>query len=1207
MTEQRRSDGLSTSGLRAGVHLALICVLSFAVLRIFQTPGHAALFWPANGVMTALLLRTRHRHLVPILALSFAAGAAGLLMAGSSPVHALVGGSCNVAEAALTALALRRLVGAVPDLTRVRDLMIFATVSVMVPAASALVATGLMVGYSAPGAMDFLRGWWLADSLGLLIVTPAAMTVRIRPATLVGGSRPRWMTPAALVAVAAIAMADSVLPMGAIAIGGLALLALIGAEYGGAFAAAALLLVSSAALASRLVGGSLFDLSTEQAWLAAQSLVVLAVSSLLAEQRRLQAELAGRLGRSEAERLAIADSDRLARLAGAVAEIGYWRTDFTTGETVWSEAMLGILGLPRDGAGARLNIQTAIQTCVVAEDQAHMFRLSEALRRDGKPWATQVRVIRQSDGAQRLLSLRGEADVAPDGTVTGVVCVGRDITAEAGARAALEESEARYRLVTEYMHDPVLHMALDGTVRFISGAARRYGYEPHDLVGRNARDFIHPDDAARFAEFLALLPGRETLDDVLFETEFRIRTATGEYVWVEGNPALLRNGDGEIDGYVNGLRDITSRKLAELALQESEARYRVLAEASPDVVVRYDLDFRFEYASPRVAEYGFDPDELVGRSIHAMIHPADREFVEQRVREGLARGEMDRSHDRSHRLVTKAGETVWVESRPSIIRSATGEPVAILAQVRNITERRAQHRALAESELRYRTIAERMTDIIAVTGPDGVFRYLSPAIEAATGFQPEELIGQSWPEHVHPDDRDLVIAAFFAIAEGRAETDQVIRYRARRRDGSWVWLESRPVPQRGEDGELDGCIDVIRDVSRHVELEADLRAAKEAAERAALAKSEFLANMSHEIRTPLTAVLGFVGVVSDRPDLAPDMRMDLERIDHAGRTLLSIVNDILEVSKLEAGQVRIERTPCDLRRLTADLIDMFAPQAAARGLSLTLKVSDGVPAVVGLDGDRVRQVAVNLIGNALKFTESGTVGLDVDYAAADERVLFRVHDTGPGLDAQQTAGQFQRFSQVDTSVSRRQGGTGLGLAICRGLVQAMGGEISVDSTPGAGACFSFAIPARPCALPVSEPVAAPDFAGVRLLVVDDNVSNRDLAERIFRNLGFRVDVAASGSEGVAACEATAYDLILMDIRMPELDGPTAARMIRDGEGPSRGCPILAFTADVDAGLDHRYPGLFDGMVRKPIELAQLITEVSACLPTPRRPVTAAVR
>lgn len=1196
VTTTQASAVLTTASFGVGAHLCLAAALTWLSLCYFTAPGQAAFVWPANGVVLALALRSRPGRLVPVLALSTLAVATGVLLAGQTLRNALLSGLCNVGETALVTLALRRVADGAPDLTRFRDLMLFAAFAVVAPLVSGAAATGLFVGFGAPSALPFLKGWWFANGLGLLIATPAALTV-YRP----GLSSPRearraWARPVAGAAVLAVMAANTLFPVGAVSIGGLAILALVGAEYGAGAAAASLLLVSTAVLARRVAGASLADLPTEQAWLAAQSLVVLALTSLVAEQRRLQAELAQRLGQSEAERLAIADSDRLARLAGAVAQIGYWRTDFRTGETVWSDAMLEILGLPQDEAGRRLDIQTAIRTCVIEADQAQMFRLSEILRAGGEPWSANVRVRRPSDGTLRRLSLRGEPELTPEGALAAVLCVGRDVTAEADARAALEESEARFRMVTQNIHDPVLHLSLDGEIRFASNAIHRYGYEMGELEGRNASEFIHPDDLPGFADFVRQLPGLTTLDGLDFTSEFRIRTASGDYVWVEGKPSLILDAEGRVDGYVNGLRDVTSRRKAEAALLESEARYRVLAEASPDLVIRCDLDLRLEYASPRLADYGYDLESVLGRSIEDMIHPADRRFVALRIREGLERGEMDLTLDRTHRMLTAAGATIWVESRPSIIRSASGEPVAILAQVRDVTERRAQLKALEDSELRYRTIAERVTDIITVAGVDGQFRYLSPAIEAATGYAPEELVGDVWSRHVHPDDRDAAAAAYLAIARGEPDAATEIRYRARRRDGTWVWLESRPAPKRGEDGRLESVIDVIRDVSRHVELETDLRSAKEAAERAALAKSEFLANMSHEIRTPLTAVLGFVGVLTDRQDLSEDSRLDLERIDHAGRTLLSIVNDILEVSKLDAGQVMIKRAPCDVRRLTADLIDMFAPQARARGLSLSLEVSDAVPPAVLIDADRVRQVAVNLIGNALKFTDRGAVRVEVDHTGADGRLVLRVRDTGPGLDAQQMAVLFKRFSQVNTSVTRRQGGTGLGLAICRGLADAMEGDIGVESAPGAGACFQLRTPAPPCAPQVQEPIPQPDFDGVSLLVVDDNASNRDLAARIFVNLGFRVDVAASGLEGVVACEDVAYDLILMDIRMPDVDGPSAARRIREGAGLSRNCPIIAFTADVDAGLDQRFPGLFSGMVRKPIEPAQLISAVAAVLP-----------
>ena len=250
------------------------------------------------GAVDTAVRRSGPQRLLPELLLSYAANTAGVLAGGAAPAHAFFGSACNVGEAALASLVLNRLIGSAPDLTRFRDLMIFAALAVMVPVVSGSVATGLLVGVASPTAADFLRGWWLANSLGLLIVTPVAMTVRLSAPGPVAKVRPAWMMPAALAAVLAVAATDALIPVGAMSIGGLAVLALVGAEYGGAFAAGALLVVSSAVIAGNLAGGTLANIPAVQAWLAAQSLVILALTSLMAEQRRLQAEL-GRRGRRD--------------------------------------------------------------------------------------------------------------------------------------------------------------------------------------------------------------------------------------------------------------------------------------------------------------------------------------------------------------------------------------------------------------------------------------------------------------------------------------------------------------------------------------------------------------------------------------------------------------------------------------------------------------------------------------------------------------------------------------------------------------------------------------------------------------------------------------------------------------------------------------------------------------------------------------------
>jgi CheY-like chemotaxis protein len=360
-----------------------------------------------------------------------------------------------------------------------------------------------------------------------------------------------------------------------------------------------------------------------------------------------------------------------------------------------------------------------------------------------------------------------------------------------------------------------------------------------------------------------------------------------------------------------------------------------------------------------------------------------------------------------------------------------------------------------------------------------------------------------------------------------------------------------------------------------------------------------MANMSHEIRTPLTAVIGFSELLSQRPDLDELSRRFVHRVSSAGQALLAIVNDVLDFSKLEAGQVEITPRPVSPLAIAQDALALFAPQADAKGLWLECSAEGELPALVMVDPDRVRQVLLNLLGNAVKFTDHGAVRLFVAYDPATAMLRMRVEDTGAGMSAEQQTKLFQRFSQVDASSTRKHGGTGLGLAISKGLTEAMGGGIAVTSAPGGGSVFNFHISAPIAAEPGSgrdlagAATAVRRLDGVRVLVVDDNPVNRELARTVLEHLGAEVSEASGGRAAVDAAAVEPFDCILMDLRMPELSGEAALTEIRDGSGPNRDVPILAFTADADLNLlngDHA----FDGLISKPISAVDLIDAVDAC-------------
>ena len=378
-------------------------------------------------------------------------------------------------------------------------------------------------------------------------------------------------------------------------------------------------------------------------------------------------------------------------------------------------------------------------------------------------------------------------------------------------------------------------------------------------------------------------------------------------------------------------------------------------------------------------------------------------------------------------------------------------------------------------------------------------------------------------------------------------------------------------------------------------LQSRLLAAAARAEHADKVKSEFLANMSHEIRTPLTSIVGFSRLLADQPELAPTSANFANRIVTATQSLLAIVNDVLDFSKIEAGQARIDLRPTALRDLIEDVAGLFSAQAADKSVAMTLEGLDALPSWALVDPDRVRQVLLNLIGNAVKFTAVGGVRV---IAAWSEPAGLRLEviDSGSGISAEGQARLFRRFSQVHGASNRAEGGTGLGLAICSGLVEAMDGEIGVDSTMGQGSRFWFRVPAPTAAAPeMTIPIEASASASAdraRVLVVDDNEANRELVLHLLASLDLDLTFATRGEEAVEAADVDVFDLILMDIRMPGMGGEAAMGQIRSGAGPNADAPILAFTADVDGQATERLLGAgFDGHVHKPIDARGLITSV----------------
>jgi PAS domain S-box-containing protein len=481
---------------------------------------------------------------------------------------------------------------------------------------------------------------------------------------------------------------------------------------------------------------------------------------------------------------------------------------------------------------------------------------------------------------------------------------------------------------------------------------------------------------------------------------------------------------------------------------------------------------------------------------------------------------------------------------------------------------------------------------------DASLSYISPGSVRIFGYTPEEMATLNPRQMTHPDDLPMVTEAIVGMVEKRLpHLPEPLRYRARRKDGRWIWVESNPMLVFDADGKPIETIDIIRDITETKRFEDDLEEARTKAEAAAAAKSAFLANMSHELRTPLTSIIGFSRLMRERGDLPEEAQQHARRIYDASEALLAIINDVLDLSKLEAGQTELEIQPFSLRQLADEAMGLLAIQAAAKGLELRLELDRKTPELIRGDVARLRQVLLNFLSNAVKFTNEGSVVVKTSWRRlrSGTRLRVQVIDTGSGISPENVGRLFERFTQAEVSINRTHGGTGLGLSISKAIVELMGGKIGVDSTLGEGSTFWFEIPAEASeghaeAHPMDVEMSWP---GLRVLMVDDTAVNRELVKLMLQPLGLEIEEAAGGADGVQAAMTKAYDLILMDVRMPGVDGLEATRVIRAASALNRRTPILALTADIQPENAQACRGAgMDDVVAKPIAPRELLSKIA---------------
>ncbi|MEM9594689.1 MAG: PAS domain S-box protein [Acidobacteriota bacterium] len=819
------------------------------------------------------------------------------------------------------------------------------------------------------------------------------------------------------------------------------------------------------------------------------------------------------------------------------------------------------------------------------------------------------------DGRVVETLLRALPDYGADGAVLGTRSLFVDIT----ERKRLEQAHARAMAVVGETTDFVAMVDRDGRVLYFNRAARRIlGLgEREDIARVNLEDVYTVESAPRLASGLGVAEARGVWSGEL------VIVGDGREVSVSQLILSHRSPLGEVEYFSAIARDMSARLQVEKALRTSEQRLRLALHAARVATWEWDIGSgRILWSEGAERVIGGTQEALPNSNVEygRRVHREDREQIEGELRRAAAGGS---GYQTEHRLVAADGSVEWIAGHGEPIRGKDGRPEKLTGTATNITEHKR-----SEEALRYRLeFEELMTSIssgfVNLPGAETdrqihrVLRQVGQFVGSdrgqlfqftdggATESSTHEWCGDGVPSHkAHLQNLRASDYPWFAGKMRRCETAVIRRLEdlpeeaaAERAIFEGEGIESliaMPLVLRGR---AVGYLSFVF-IRRRIEVFSDdvltlfrfvgeiltgalerrraveLKKAKEAAEAASDAKSLFLANMSHEIRTPMNAIIGMAGLLLDA-ELPSLERKHVGILKSSAEGLLQLIDDILDFSKIEAGKMALDSSAFDLHEVVDAALLPLTPRATAKGVDLDIEVTTQFPTHLKGDPARLRQVLINLVSNAIKFTEEGRVTVLAEQERFDTTgvwIRFSVRDTGIGIEPEVQDALFDPFTQADNTTSRRYGGTGLGLAICQRLVELMQGEIGLESTPGKGSHFWFSLPFVPALKRLPEgsgdrPVARRrrEPATCRLLLAEDNAINQMVAIGQLESLGYRVEAVDNGLEVLEALEQTPYDLILMDCQMPELDGYEATRRIRGLAAGVREIPVIAVTAHAMKG------------------------------------------